>query len=379
MSSGTDAEIAVVLREGEAACVSACDPPSAAASRSSCAAPGTVTRWLACLPPPPASWMRRSAGLRLPSKTTMGAVLEALQDPRPHGALARAAPGADRPGHRRQGRQAAEGRPNGGRARRVHLPLGGQGVQAYGRRDHRDARRGSGPGPFRLDHPRAARRDRRHLALQLPASTWSPTRWRRPWPAATWWCSSRPRPRRSPPSTSRACSAGGAARRRFQVVVGSGRVIGTPMVKDPRVAMVTFTGSPAVGKQIAADAGMKRVTLELGSNSATIVDEDADIDLAVQRIVLGGFTSRPGVHLGTAGHRPSQGVRGGARQADRRGRAPQVRRPHGSRDRRERPHLAPKRPSASAPGCRKRSIRAPDWPSEGRTAAACSGRPYWWT
>ena len=76
----------------------------------------------------------------------------------------------------------------------------------------------------------------------------------------------------------------------LQVVVGSGRVIGTPMVRDPRVAMVTFTGSPAVGKQIAVDAGMKPVTLELGSNSATIVDEDADIDLAVQRIVFGGFT-----------------------------------------------------------------------------------------
>jgi acyl-CoA reductase-like NAD-dependent aldehyde dehydrogenase len=61
------------------------------------------------------------------------------------------------------------------------------------------------------------------------------------------------------------------------------------MVKDDRVAMVTFTGSPAVGRQIASDAGMKRVTLELGSNSATIVDEDADIDLAVARIVAGGF------------------------------------------------------------------------------------------
>jgi acyl-CoA reductase-like NAD-dependent aldehyde dehydrogenase len=76
----------------------------------------------------------------------------------------------------------------------------------------------------------------------------------------------------------------------LQVVVGSGRLIGTPMVKDDRVAMVTFTGSPPVGRQIASDAGMKRVTLELGSNSATIVDEDADIDLAVGRIVAGGFT-----------------------------------------------------------------------------------------
>jgi acyl-CoA reductase-like NAD-dependent aldehyde dehydrogenase len=75
----------------------------------------------------------------------------------------------------------------------------------------------------------------------------------------------------------------------LQVVVGAGSLIGTPLVKDERVAMVTFTGSPAVGKQIAKDAGMKRVTLELGSNSATIVDEDADLDLALTRIVAGGF------------------------------------------------------------------------------------------
>jgi len=74
-----------------------------------------------------------------------------------------------------------------------------------------------------------------------------------------------------------------------QVVVGAGGSIGTPLVKDARVAMVTFTGSPAVGQQIAADAGMKRVTLELGSNSATIIEADADLELAVQRIVAGGF------------------------------------------------------------------------------------------
>lgn len=75
----------------------------------------------------------------------------------------------------------------------------------------------------------------------------------------------------------------------LQVVLGSGSTIGGKLVSDPRVKMVTFTGSPAVGRQIARDAAMKRVTLELGSNSATIVDEDADIDLAVDRIIAGGF------------------------------------------------------------------------------------------
>ena len=77
----------------------------------------------------------------------------------------------------------------------------------------------------------------------------------------------------------------------LQVVVGSGATIGNKMVMDERTNMVSFTGSPPVGRQIASDAGMKMVTLELGNNSATIVDEDANLDLAVQRIVAGGFAN----------------------------------------------------------------------------------------
>ncbi|HUK76121.1 MAG TPA: aldehyde dehydrogenase family protein [Thermoleophilia bacterium] len=77
----------------------------------------------------------------------------------------------------------------------------------------------------------------------------------------------------------------------LQVVVGPGSTLGTALVTDDRVNMVTFTGSPPVGRRIASDAGMKMVTLELGNNSATIVDEDADLDLALQRIVAGGFTN----------------------------------------------------------------------------------------
>ena len=77
----------------------------------------------------------------------------------------------------------------------------------------------------------------------------------------------------------------------LQVVVGPGSTLGTKLVKDERVNMVTFTGSPPVGRRIASDAGMKMVTLELGNNSATIVDDDADLDLALQRVVAGGFTN----------------------------------------------------------------------------------------
>ena len=77
----------------------------------------------------------------------------------------------------------------------------------------------------------------------------------------------------------------------LQVVVGSGSTIGNKMVMDERTNMVSFTGSPPVGRQIASDAGMKMVTLELGNNSATIVDSDANLELAVQRIVAGGFAN----------------------------------------------------------------------------------------
>jgi acyl-CoA reductase-like NAD-dependent aldehyde dehydrogenase len=77
----------------------------------------------------------------------------------------------------------------------------------------------------------------------------------------------------------------------LRVVVGPGSTLGTKLVKDERVNMVSFTGSPPVGRQIASDAGMKMVTLELGNNSATIVDEDAHLDLAVQRVVAGGFAN----------------------------------------------------------------------------------------
>jgi acyl-CoA reductase-like NAD-dependent aldehyde dehydrogenase len=77
----------------------------------------------------------------------------------------------------------------------------------------------------------------------------------------------------------------------LQVVVGPGSTLGQKLVTDERVNMVSFTGSPPVGRQIARDAGMKMVTLELGNNSATIVDEDAALDLAVQRVVAGGFAN----------------------------------------------------------------------------------------
>jgi glyceraldehyde-3-phosphate dehydrogenase (NADP+) len=54
--------------------------------------------------------------------------------------------------------------------------------------------------------------------------------------------------------------------------------------------MLSFTGSALVGWKLREMAGKKRVTLELGGNAAILVHDDADLDLAAQRIVAGGFS-----------------------------------------------------------------------------------------
>ena len=73
------------------------------------------------------------------------------------------------------------------------------------------------------------------------------------------------------------------------VVTGLGSEVGGRIVSDPRVAMITFTGSVEGGEQIRAQAGLRRVTLELGSNSSVILEPDCDLDMIVPRCVTGGF------------------------------------------------------------------------------------------
>lgn len=76
----------------------------------------------------------------------------------------------------------------------------------------------------------------------------------------------------------------------LNVITGSGRVVGDLIVTDERVNMVTFTGSPGVGIGIRNRAGLKRTTLELGSNSAVIIDKGVDIDRLIGRCVTGAFS-----------------------------------------------------------------------------------------
>jgi acyl-CoA reductase-like NAD-dependent aldehyde dehydrogenase len=58
---------------------------------------------------------------------------------------------------------------------------------------------------------------------------------------------------------------------------------------DERLKLLSFTGSPGVGWDLKAKAGKKKVVLELGGNAAVVVDADADLDHAVDRIVFGAF------------------------------------------------------------------------------------------
>lgn len=75
----------------------------------------------------------------------------------------------------------------------------------------------------------------------------------------------------------------------LNIITGPGGAIGEQLCFHPGVAMITFTGSVEVGLRIRNLAGLKKVTLELGSNSAVIIEDDADLDAAVPRCVAGAY------------------------------------------------------------------------------------------
>ncbi|MBB5174873.1 aldehyde dehydrogenase family protein [Texcoconibacillus texcoconensis] len=85
------------------------------------------------------------------------------------------------------------------------------------------------------------------------------------------------------------------------VVPGDGPPLGEVLLEDERVKKISFTGSPEVGKQIKKNAGLKKVTLELGSNSAMYVDESVadDLDTVVNQAVNGAFAYNGQVCLST--------------------------------------------------------------------------------
>jgi aldehyde dehydrogenase (NAD+) len=77
------------------------------------------------------------------------------------------------------------------------------------------------------------------------------------------------------------------------LVHGTGPGVGTALVEHPDVALISFTGSTATGRQIAeaCGRGLKRLSLEMGGKNAQIVLEDADLDLALEGAVWGAFAT----------------------------------------------------------------------------------------
>jgi aldehyde dehydrogenase (NAD+) len=83
----------------------------------------------------------------------------------------------------------------------------------------------------------------------------------------------------------------------FNIVIGRGSVVGERMLHDPRIPLISFTGSTQVGRRVATAVAERfgRSILELGGNNGIVVTEEADMDLATRAILFGA--------VGTAGQR----------------------------------------------------------------------------
>ena len=81
----------------------------------------------------------------------------------------------------------------------------------------------------------------------------------------------------------------------FNLVIGKGSVVGETMIKHPGVAAISFTGSVATGRRVAANSvgatPMKKVQLEMGGKNPMVVLDDADLAVAVECAVNGAFFS----------------------------------------------------------------------------------------
>jgi len=76
----------------------------------------------------------------------------------------------------------------------------------------------------------------------------------------------------------------------LNMVVGPGNSVGNALLADSRIGFYTFTGSVPVGETLKRTIGLRRCTLELGSNSAVIVHDDADVATAATQCALKGFS-----------------------------------------------------------------------------------------
>jgi glyceraldehyde-3-phosphate dehydrogenase (NADP+) len=96
----------------------------------------------------------------------------------------------------------------------------------------------------------------------------------------------------------------------IQCITGPGGSVGEQLCKDPRVRKISFTGSPTVGERICQVAGIKKVTMELGSNSPLIIMEDADLEEVAKATAATGYALAGQVCISTQRVLVNQGVYG---------------------------------------------------------------------
>jgi glyceraldehyde-3-phosphate dehydrogenase (NADP+) len=77
----------------------------------------------------------------------------------------------------------------------------------------------------------------------------------------------------------------------LQCLTGPGGSVGTALCRDARVRKISFTGSTSVGEKIAQAAGVKKLSLELGSNAPLVILPDADVEAAAQTTAIGGYVN----------------------------------------------------------------------------------------
>lgn len=81
----------------------------------------------------------------------------------------------------------------------------------------------------------------------------------------------------------------GLPKEALNIVICSAEDTENYLVKNPLIRKISFTGSKLIGERIALNAGLKKLSMELGSNSGVIIDENSDINKAVAAIKVGAF------------------------------------------------------------------------------------------
>ena len=76
-----------------------------------------------------------------------------------------------------------------------------------------------------------------------------------------------------------------------QCITGRGSIVGDVLVSDPRIRKISFTGSRDIGERICQQPGLKKVTMELGSNAPVVILPDADLDKVAERLPPTAFSN----------------------------------------------------------------------------------------